>query len=87
MARARVLGGCYALAEHRTPTLGSGGLTLRWGIDPDGRVVDAAITRTSFDDAELEACVAREVRSLSFPRAEAPTRVEGFRLLFVAGAH
>ena len=53
-----------------------GAIEATWRVEPDGSVTAASVQRTSFNDAEADACVVRRLQRLAFPAAEEPTLVQ-----------
>lgn len=60
---------CYSKGLARNPALG-GKVTVKFTISPKGRVVQAAVSGSTLDDAKVEACITRCVRRWMFPEPE-----------------
>jgi hypothetical protein len=75
MAHLGALRACYEIEAQRNPGL-KGGVTVRWQIEPGGRVGSAQIASTTLNNARVEGCVTRQVKNWKFPVSEKPTPVE-----------
>lgn len=53
-----------------------GDTSLRFTIDPRGKVTSVVVHASGADSAALEACIAASVRTWKFPAAAAPTEVD-----------
>ncbi|HUH03032.1 MAG TPA: AgmX/PglI C-terminal domain-containing protein, partial [Kofleriaceae bacterium] len=58
-----------------------GDTSLRFTIDPRGKVTSVVVHASGADSAALEACIAASVKTWKFPAAAAPTDVD-FPLVF-----
>ena len=74
VAHEGALRACYESEAQRNPNL-RGGLTVAWQIDPGGTVPSASVGSTSLDNARVEGCVVRQVRSWKFPTNDSATSV------------
>jgi outer membrane biosynthesis protein TonB len=62
--------GCYRLGAYKNQTL-KGKTTVRFQVSRAGKVSRAAATGSTLADKDVVACLAREVNSLTAPRAKA----------------
>lgn len=76
---------CYEKELQRKPNL-EGKVELYWVIRPTGDVDRVKIASSSMGDAEVEACMQRQVKNWQFPKATAPTIVQRYPFLFKGGA-
>ncbi|MBI5784053.1 MAG: AgmX/PglI C-terminal domain-containing protein [Rhodocyclales bacterium] len=53
------------LAKH--PARTEGAIEADWQIDPDGRVAEAAIIHSDFEDQDLSEAVAKALRDIRYP--------------------
>ena len=66
--------GCHTL-EYGDGQPIEGKLVLDWQIEADGSVETAHVPESSFENPNLDACVVRVMKNISFPRSSAPTEV------------
>jgi len=65
---------CYEGEAQRNPNL-KGGVTATWQIDPSGTVSTASISGTSLNNARVEGCIVRQVKTWRFPVSDRPSPV------------
>jgi hypothetical protein len=75
---------CFEIEASHNPHL-RGGVTPAWRIDADGVVTSASVDSSTIKNPRVEGCVIRQVKSLHFPKSDAPTVVQGFPLMFAMG--
>ncbi|MDX2019195.1 MAG: AgmX/PglI C-terminal domain-containing protein [Deltaproteobacteria bacterium] len=76
---------CYEKELQRKPSL-EGKVELYWMIRATGEVERVKIATSTMGDAEVEACMQRQVKNWQFPKATAPTIVQRYPFLFKGGA-
>jgi hypothetical protein len=84
MSHTGALRACYEGEAQRNPNL-AGGVTVAWQIDPDGKVSTANVASTTLNNARVEGCVVRQVRTWHFPQSESSTRVDAYPFKFAVG--
>jgi hypothetical protein len=84
MSHTGALRACYESEAQRNPNL-SGGVTVAWQIEPAGNVSSANVASTTLNNARVEGCVVRQVRTWKFPASDAPTRVDAYPFKFAVG--
>jgi TonB family protein len=57
---------CFEQQAQKNPAL-AGKVAVAFTIDPSGAVADAAVSETSLDDANVEACMLARIRRWRFP--------------------
>jgi TonB family protein len=72
---------CYEVEAKKDPRL-RGALVVSWTIDPSGAVTSAGVLRSTLNNARIEQCVPRLVRSWRFPASERSTDVPEFPIKF-----
>jgi TonB family protein len=72
---------CYEAEARKDPSL-RGALVVSWTIDPSGAVTSASVLRSTLNNARIEQCVPRLVRSWRFPASEGSTDVREFPINF-----
>lgn len=83
-ARFSKLKHCYEQGVRKNPRLG-GKVTVRFIIEKDGRVGNAAPVCTSMPDAAVVACIVGEYGQIRFPRPEAGTVTVVYPVTFSPG--
>ena len=83
--RAGAMRACYEAGLARDPTL-AGRLAVRFVIDRTGSVSAASLEGSSLADAQVNACIVREFRGLSFPTPEGGVITVTYPLTFSSGA-
>jgi hypothetical protein len=58
---------CYASELRRTPGI-SGKVTMKWVINDEGKVAQAATAQTEMNNANVESCLAARIKGWVFPR-------------------
>lgn len=81
VAHTGALRACYATEAMKRPGL-KGDVTVQFRIEPKGHVGAASIVSSTLSSPPVEACVLREVKTWTFPRASLPTEVAGYPLKF-----
>ncbi len=66
---------CYETARRRNPTL-KGKVVISFKIDPNGHVTYADVKESTIGDSTLEQCIVARIRTLRFPKPEAPVETE-----------
>ena len=66
-------GGCQALAEDAQNQ--DGVVTVDWLVRPDGSVSNVTVVDSSYQNAQVDDCVAAVAKGLRFPEAAGSTRV------------
>lgn len=84
MAHQGALRACYDSELARNPNL-RGGVTMTWNIDPSGAVTSAAVGSTTMNNARVEGCVQRQVKSWKFPTSDSATNVAAYPFKFGIG--
>ncbi|WXB20332.1 AgmX/PglI C-terminal domain-containing protein [Pendulispora albinea] len=74
VAHEGALRACYESEAQRNPNL-RGGLTVSWQIEGSGSVTSASVASSTLDNARVEGCVVRQVRSWKFPTSDTSTNV------------
>ncbi|MFS8067768.1 MAG: AgmX/PglI C-terminal domain-containing protein, partial [Byssovorax sp.] len=72
---------CYMNGIARNAAL-AGRVALRFVIDRTGSVIDAAMDSSSLADAQANACLVREIRTLQFPAPDSGTITITYPLVF-----
>ena len=72
---------CYMNGLARNAAL-AGRVALRFVIDRTGSVIDAAMDSSSLVDAQANACLVREIRTLQFPAPDSGTVTITYPLVF-----
>jgi TonB family protein len=72
---------CYEVEAQKDPSL-RGALVVSWTIDPSGAVTSVNVLRSTLNNARVEQCVPRLVRSWRFPASEGSTDVPAFPIRF-----
>jgi outer membrane biosynthesis protein TonB len=62
----REIRACYEAELQRNPEL-AGRISVEWVISPDGAVAAAQIENSTMNNAEVEGCLTRRIRSWRFP--------------------
>jgi TonB family protein len=62
-----------------------GGMTLAWTIAAEGSVTSASVVSSTMNNARVERCVVRQVKSWRFPTSDAPTHVAAYPFVFGVG--
>ncbi len=83
-AHVGALRACYEKELQRNPNL-IGRVTLKWGVEPEGKVSAASIASSTMANPAVESCLVRQVRSWHFPPAQSPTVVNAYPFLFNPG--
>ncbi len=65
---------CRTLADAESQRL-DGAVTVGWLVESNGRVDDVTIGQSSFESAEINACVLSVARKVTFPASPAPSQV------------
>jgi outer membrane biosynthesis protein TonB len=76
---------CFEKELQRKPNL-EGKVELFWVIRATGEVERVKIAGSTMGDAEVEACMQRQVKNWQFPKASAPTVVQRYPFIFKGGA-
>ena len=84
VAHQGALRACYEGEVQRNPSL-KGGVTMAWNIEPGGTVTSASVGASSLNNARVEGCVQRQVKTWKFPAASTPTKVDAFPFKFGIG--
>ena len=84
MAHVGAVRACYDVEAQRDPSL-KGGVTVRWTIDPSGRVSGASVVTSTLGNPRVEGCIVRQLEAWRFPSSDAPTVVAGFPFKFGVG--
>jgi hypothetical protein len=74
VAHAGALQACYEIEAQKDSSL-KGGVTLRWRVDEGGAVTSAFVVGSTLQNARVEGCVLREVRSWRFPTSDGISEV------------
>jgi len=83
-ARAPGIKFCYEKQLQRQPDL-SGKVVAVWTIAPDGSVPRAYVSSSSLDDARVESCIRRRIRSWRFPKPAAGQCQVQYPFVFTGG--
>jgi hypothetical protein len=75
---------CYDKELQRAPHL-TGRIDIAWVIHSNGTVDRARVAKTAMNNAAVEGCIVRTVKSWQFPKADADTIVQSFPFLFKGG--
>jgi hypothetical protein len=84
MAHTGAIRACYESEVQRNPNL-KGGVTMQWNIEPGGTVTTASVAGTTINNARVEGCVVRQVKTWKFPAASTPTQVGAYPFKFAIG--
>ena len=74
VAHAGALQACYKIEAQKDSSL-KGRVTLRWRVDEGGAVTSALVVGSTLQNAGVEGCVLREVRSWRFPTSDGISQV------------
>lgn len=75
---------CYESELVKSPNL-AGTVNVGWTIEPDGHVSAAEIVDSTLGNEVVEACIVRQTRTWTFPKAKASTVVRRFPYVFKPG--
>jgi hypothetical protein len=72
LAHRGALQACYEIEAQKDPTL-RGGVVIAWTIDASGAVTSASRASSSLNNARVEGCVLRQVKTWHFPSSDGST--------------
>jgi hypothetical protein len=84
VAHSGALRACYESEVQRNPSL-KGGVTMQWNIEPGGTVTSASVAGSTINNARVEGCIVRQVKTWKFPAASQPTTVGAYPFKFGIG--
>jgi hypothetical protein len=72
LAHRGALQACYEIEAQKDPTL-RGGVVVSWTIDASGAVTSASRASSTLNNARVEGCVLRQVKTWRFPASDGST--------------
>jgi hypothetical protein len=72
LAHRGALQACYEIEAQKDPTL-RGGVVVSWTIDASGAVTSANRASSTLNNARVEGCVLRQVKTWHFPASDGST--------------
>jgi hypothetical protein len=81
VAHTGALRACYEVVAKDEPSL-RGGLDTTWQVEADGTVSTASIRSSTLQNARVESCIIRQIKSWTFPTSDRATIIASYPFRF-----